>query len=686
MPGPQSTTPKICDFANGSSDLDRLYSHDYYSGATSGYPTEGYSTLQGMWKDWLDILTLIRPAPGTLLDLGSAYGYLVREALHRGYSAYGIDVSSYALVQERSLRENLVRGDIHDLPFADSSIDIITIFDALEHLPEPWKCLKSAVRLLKSDGIIVGATPDPLFFEEREPSHCFERPPSFWIGLLRDLGMECRFRISALPYNFQFIAGFPGSETWKGSAAFKHDYISDQKDFIHWDTSTAGGFQAVPRSGWGPLASGKRQLLESQASIYLLNPEPSPRRVTLQLLASHAPGFTQLRIRFNSLVLAELELTTENLEHRLEDLRFLLPQGGHHLVFEPIPGGPSVEISEIRFDLAPATSEYLARTLPFDLYQRYRLAGEIAAHLEVSHILDVGGYLGDQHGHLATVRDFLAAGREDIEVVTTDVRQCDHPSHHPADALSQPFENEAFDLVVSLDVLEHIQPADRPGYLEELFRVSRQWVLVGAPFFSDEVEAAEKELAETLDLRFLHEHRLLGLPRTELIEEFCEENGFQLQCFPSGYLPRWKQMQLLTWHLFQQKDARAIADFNSLYNKYCYREDKKPPSYRKVYLISKKKVSSLPLGIKDDVGSMESGWERLVAKEEFTAIFKRLQQLTESRERIHADVQFLANARQEHIRLLLEEREQLVAQLNRPLLKIAKSRWSERRRRKKPAK
>jgi len=48
-------------------------------------------------------------------------------------------------------------------------------------------------------------------------------------------------------------------------------------------------------------------------------------------------------------------------------------------------------------------------------------------------------------------------------------------------ALALPFDDDLFDVVVSLDMLEHIQPEHRERVINELIRVSKRYVIIGFP-------------------------------------------------------------------------------------------------------------------------------------------------------------------------------------------------------------
>lgn len=660
-----SLSPAGCGSRSRTQSLEKRYGAAYFHGETSGYPPEGYQSGCPDWNPWLDFIKLIHPS-GVLVDLGCAYGYLPHEAARRGYRTFGLDVSSYALGREPSLRERLVRADVQALPLAGCCADIVTLFDVLEHLEDPLGCLSEATRILRADGLILGATPDPVFFDRMEETHCFERPPSFWVRALKDRGLEVRFRFSGDPFNFQFAAARSGSPTADRLQLLQHDRFSEEPDFL----SAEPPLLAVLRQGWRPVSRGARSIAARRASLYLLNLEDHPLALRLSCSAKTSPDFAVLRILLDSLVLDEIHLGSEKTEHAIEPAPFLLPGGGHHLFFDLSPEGPQVLVRDIRIQVEPGSSRQLVLGLPYDLYQRYRLAAEIISIVGSREVLDIGGYIGDEGGHLALPRDFLVSeGEGGPRVQTTDLRACDHPDHTPATAWEQPFPDAGFDLVLSLDVLEHLPPEHRPAFLAEMDRVARRWILLGAPFSTIEVEETEKELAETLlgSRRFLLEHRELGLPDPSLVTDFFEGRGYRLFALPNGSLSRWKEMQVQTQHYYGFRSARISWTFNRLANETLYPLDQVQPAYRTLYLISKQPLAedqkrSLAGLISENPGP-DSAALLLSKRREFLELHRRIEELLERRERSLLDVHYLTNERHKLIELLRQERETQLASL-----------------------
>ena len=54
---------------------------------------------------------------------------------------------------------------------------MLHLTDVLEHLHEPVPALAEIARVLKPGGVLIGATPDPLYFAGEETTHFSEHPP-----------------------------------------------------------------------------------------------------------------------------------------------------------------------------------------------------------------------------------------------------------------------------------------------------------------------------------------------------------------------------------------------------------------------------------------------------------------------------------------------------------------------------
>jgi SAM-dependent methyltransferase len=100
-------------------------------------------------------------AAGRLLDLGCAGGYLVAEALRRGFDAFGLEISEHAArMAEEVAPHRITRGILETASYDNGSFDVVTAFDMVEHHPEPADLLSRIRLLLRPGGHLAATVPD----------------------------------------------------------------------------------------------------------------------------------------------------------------------------------------------------------------------------------------------------------------------------------------------------------------------------------------------------------------------------------------------------------------------------------------------------------------------------------------------------------------------------------------------
>ena len=103
------------------------------------------------------------PAPSarTLLDVGCGTGLFLGMALHHGWRAVGVELSSSLAARAREeMRLDVRCGDFLDVPLPAESFDAITMWDFLEHVLDPARVVEKARGLLKPSGYLVIFTID----------------------------------------------------------------------------------------------------------------------------------------------------------------------------------------------------------------------------------------------------------------------------------------------------------------------------------------------------------------------------------------------------------------------------------------------------------------------------------------------------------------------------------------------
>ena len=236
---------------------------------------------------------------------------------------------------------------------------------------------------------------------------------------------------------------------------------------------------------------------------------------------------------------------------------------------------------------------------PFDQYQRYRVVTEILQVIKKQtgkkhiKILDVGGYFKNSKGQdVFPIKEFLP---ED-EIFVLDIADSLLPHYIQGNATNMPFLQNTFDVVNCQDVLEHIPAKERARFLGSLLETTKNFMILGAPFKTENSILAEKILFEfilkTLKGRHkeLEEHILNGLPEYKDVESILVKKKVKYCEFPSGYLNNWLLMMIVKHYILALPDSQQLSTLiDRFYNMHFYESDQRHPAYRHMFVISKLK-------------------------------------------------------------------------------------------------
>jgi 2-polyprenyl-3-methyl-5-hydroxy-6-metoxy-1,4-benzoquinol methylase len=109
----------------------------------------------------LAILEAHASARGHLLDVGTAAGSFLHIAAERGWEVQGCEPNRWLCDWGRKHYGLDIReGTIFDQRYPDGSFDAVTLWDVLEHTPDPLGLLQECRRVLKVGGLLVVNYPD----------------------------------------------------------------------------------------------------------------------------------------------------------------------------------------------------------------------------------------------------------------------------------------------------------------------------------------------------------------------------------------------------------------------------------------------------------------------------------------------------------------------------------------------
>lgn len=201
---------------------DIHYGKDYWDTLDNG---QGYQDST-MWEDIAHIVKEIfgydhlnRDRDMRILDVGCAYGFLVKHLRRRGFDAWGVDLSEYALGQapvdvKDFLRQFDLSSPHYGWHFGDGWFQAFTCFEVMEHLVEDsvpiavghlFDCLSSG-----GVGVLSICTQDQPGWNS-DPTHACVKSREFWVQQFKAAGFTVDDTVvSLLKRNFHLFRDHKG--------------------------------------------------------------------------------------------------------------------------------------------------------------------------------------------------------------------------------------------------------------------------------------------------------------------------------------------------------------------------------------------------------------------------------------------------------------------------------------------
>ena len=165
-------------------NLGRYYESDTYISHTDGNKSlfeKMYQFVKNIaLKNKLNLINELSPTKGKLLDIGAGTGDFLLVAQNNGWETFGTEPSekarTIAIKKGVSIIDATSSLDNH-------SVDVITMWHVLEHVPDLENQIKELKRLLKPNGTLLVAVPN---FKSFDATHygkfwaAYDVPIHFW--------------------------------------------------------------------------------------------------------------------------------------------------------------------------------------------------------------------------------------------------------------------------------------------------------------------------------------------------------------------------------------------------------------------------------------------------------------------------------------------------------------------------
>ena len=153
--------------------------------------------------------------------------------------------------------------------------------------------------------------------------------------------------------------------------------------------------------------------------------------------------------------------------------------------------------------------------IPFDVFERHKVIARFIRPGET--ILDVGGGVDALNCFIKN------------KIVIANLKSGDILVKGP----KLPLKDDSFEVVTSIDVLEHINQKDRQLFINELLRVAKKKVIFSTPYGSDGHIESEVKLLKLFEENkkesfFLKEHVQKGLPQLKEIKDYLKNLHSQI--------------------------------------------------------------------------------------------------------------------------------------------------------------
>jgi SAM-dependent methyltransferase len=147
---------KRCGLVRSDPVVDASVLAELYRASTFDYGDE-LDGLRSTYGAALDEVAALAPMRDGLLDIGCGSGFVLELAVQRGWSdVRGVEPSEDAGAQAAdAIRPRIVLDVMREGLFEPDSLSAVTLFQVLDHMPDPVGLLRECHRTLRPGGVIL---------------------------------------------------------------------------------------------------------------------------------------------------------------------------------------------------------------------------------------------------------------------------------------------------------------------------------------------------------------------------------------------------------------------------------------------------------------------------------------------------------------------------------------------------
>lgn len=132
----------------------------YMASDDAGHDSQYKMRVHSFSKALNKLAPRLPPKGAKVLDIGAAGGAFLDAATQFGYDAWGLEPSWFRVSRGKERGLHIEQGVIDNHSFAPESFDMVTLWDVIEHMPDPLDSLRRVHALLKPGGTLLLNFPD----------------------------------------------------------------------------------------------------------------------------------------------------------------------------------------------------------------------------------------------------------------------------------------------------------------------------------------------------------------------------------------------------------------------------------------------------------------------------------------------------------------------------------------------
>lgn len=184
-------------------ELARYYPPEYHPFLPAiedeRYPWRRWDRQRGVDRRCRAVIARAGVRTGRVLDVGCATGIFLDGMRRWGWQAYGVEPNPMASAYARErLGLDVITAELETAGLPEATFDVVTLWDVLEHVPDPRRTLVEVRRVLRPGGLLVLSLPNIESVEARlfgrywagwdQPRHLALFPLSVLVRLLNETG------------------------------------------------------------------------------------------------------------------------------------------------------------------------------------------------------------------------------------------------------------------------------------------------------------------------------------------------------------------------------------------------------------------------------------------------------------------------------------------------------------------